>query len=562
MTILATKESLSHKRRIDGDGDLMRSARELHCGVTGLELDTLFEISKLIGSALELDQALHQVLYILNKRLKMERATLMLLDESGTHLNIRASCGLTPEQERRGIYRISEGVCGKVFRSSAPFVVRDVNSEPLFLNKTKARKNIKKGTISFIGVPIVLNNQAVGVLTVDRLFGPDISFEEDVRFLSVVATLIGQFLVLHNAIRLHHARLIEENLDLKAELKGKYSFSNVVGNSKALREVFTIIERVAPSSATVLILGESGTGKGLIARAIHQASARSEGPFIKVNCAALPENLLESELFGHERGAFTGAGRQRPGRFELAHNGTLFLDEIGELPLSLQSKLLRVIQEREFERLGSSRTITVDVRLIAATNRDLEKAVAANEFRADLYYRLNVVPIQVPPLRERREDIPPLVDKFLRESNRRHGKEVFMSKEVLETLVRYRWPGNVRELENLVERLVIMADTSEIGIEDLPLYIQLDSGAGGEGSGQERAGAVEERPRLTLREMEKREIEAALARNGWVQARAAKELGLTQRQIGYKIKKYGITPPWRKRSGRGPEEGPCVRLQE
>ncbi|MDA8161293.1 MAG: sigma 54-interacting transcriptional regulator, partial [Desulfobacteraceae bacterium] len=321
-----------------------------------------------------------------------------------------------------------------------------------------------------------------------------------------------------------------------AELKGRYARHNIIGSSKAMHEVLLAVEKVAPTRATVLILGESGTGKELIARAIHQASPRQECPFIKINCAAVPETLLESELFGHEKGAFTGAAARKKGRFELADSGTLFLDEIGELPLSLQAKLLRVLQEQQFEPLGATRTVTVDVRLIAATNRSLDQAVNDGNFRADLYYRLNVIPIVLPPLRSRREDIPPLVEHFVRESNRLNGRNVRLSKDVLGLLIAYNWPGNVRELQNLIERLVIMADGDCIQPSDIPSFMSGDETCV---LGAPAAG----RAPLSLYEIERREIEDALTRNNWIQARAARALGLTQRQIGYKIKKYQIASP-------------------
>ncbi len=524
-------------------------SRDMKCSVdTGqLELKALYEISRLIGSALDLEKTLTRVLGVLHETLRMERATLVLLHKNGRHLTIRASYGLTKEEELRGVYRIDEGVTGKIFQTKSPFVVPDIHSEPLFLDRTKSRSRITKETISFIGVPVLLQQEPVGVLTVDRLFGPEISFEEDIRFLSVVATLIAQFLDLHNAVTRREETLKEENRNLKAELHNRFSRKNIVGNSKALREVFSFVAKVAPSSATVLLLGESGTGKELVARAIHEESPRSSKPFVKVNCAALPETLLESELFGHEKGAFTGAFFQRIGRFELAHEGTLFLDEIGELPLALQAKLLRVLQEKQFERLGGSVTIDTDVHLIAATNRPLDKEVAEGRFRADLYYRLNVVPILLPPLRHRREDIPPLVDYFLDKSNRRNKRSVRVSREVLDFMLKYPWPGNVRELENLIERLVIMADNDLITMDDIPSYMLVAQGEKAIESHAETCGPSfsQESHHPSLRELEKREIIAALKRHGWIQARAARELGLTQRQIGYKIKKYGIKQPGR-----------------
>jgi len=514
-----------------------------------LEVQALYQIAQLIGSALDLDKALAETLRILHETLKMDRATLVLPDKSGSSLAIQTSYGLTPEEAQKGVYRLDEGIIGMIFRSSQPFVVPDIHKEPLFLNRTGARKNFKKKELSFIGVPVILMEQPVGVLTVDRLFGIEVSFEEDIRFLTVVATLIAQFLNLHQAIVQKEKHLIEENISLKEELRSRYSHHNIIGQCKAMQEVFRYIEKVAPSRATTLLQGESGTGKELVARAIHVASPRQKKPFIKVNCAALPENLLESELLGHERGAFTGAHALKKGRFEMANGGTLFLDEIGELPLHLQAKLLRVLQEQKFERLGGTQTISVDVRIIAATNRSLERAVEDNSFREDLYYRLNVVPINLPPLRNRTEDIPLLLDHFMRLSNKTHNRKTSLSQKVIQFLINYHWPGNVRELQNLVERLVIMAEQTTVGFEELPSYMTVSPEKENpqpivdEPTPAPAASRPAVRPTRNLGEIEMREVEAALLRHGWVQARAARELGLTQRQIGYKIKKYGITPP-------------------
>jgi len=516
-----------------------------------LEVQALYQIAQLIESALDLDKALSETLRILHETLRMERATLVLPDESGAHLVIRASYGLTPAEARKGVYRFDEGVIGRIFQSRQPFVVPDVHKDPLFLNRTGARTRVNKAEISFLGVPVVLMETPVGVLTVDRLFGAEVSYEEDIRFLTVVATLIAQFLNLHKAIAKKEQSLIEENISLKAELQNRYSHHNIIGQCKVMQEVFRYIDKVAPSRATALLLGESGTGKELVARAVHQASPRREKPFIKVNCAALPDNLLESELLGHEKGAFTGAIALKKGRFELADGGTLFLDEVGELPLPLQAKLLRVLQERQFERLGGTTTITVDVRIIAATNRSLERAVEEKSFREDLFYRLNVVPIILPPLRERREDIPVLLDHFLRESNKVHKRKVRLARPVIEFLIDYPWPGNVRELQNLIERLVIMGEGEVLGRAELPSYMTsppesapvLRSGNEATMTPCPTPGSAESRPAISLEALERREIEASLVRHGWVQSRAARELGLTQRQIGYKIKKLRLVPP-------------------
>ena len=412
--------------------------------------------------------------------------------------------------------------------------------------------------MSFLGVPVLVDGQPVGVLSVDRLFGDDLSFEEDIRFLTILATLISQFISLSVAIRRKEARLTEENRSLKAKLHGQHGGHYIIGHSKPMQEVFSIIEKIASSNVTALLLGESGTGKELVARAIHESGERKDKPYIQVNCAALPDNLLESELFGHEKGAFTGAHAARPGRFELADSGTIFLDEIGEMPLALQAKMLRVLQEKQFERIGGTKTITVDVRIVAATNVGLEEAVSEGTFRADLYYRLNVVPIMLPPLRDRQDDIPLLFNHFLQKSNERNNKSVKLTSELLDFLIGYSWPGNVREMQNMVERLVILAESDRLTTGDLSPGMlnshmqsnervephsttqrrRVDSYGNGNGfppSSRMNGG------HKSLQDIEMAEVEAALKRHGWVQVRAARELGLTQRQMGYRIKKYGLS---------------------
>ncbi|WYD81445.1 MAG: nif-specific transcriptional activator NifA [Candidatus Electrothrix gigas] len=524
------------------------------CSTEALEIKALHRIVKLIDTAVHLDTVLSAVLKVLHDTLRMERATLALLDEEQERLTIRASYGLSIEEEQRGIYNLDEGIYGQVFRTGSPFIVPDVHSEPLFLNRTGARQMFSKTKISFIGVPVLLGEKPVGVLSVDRLFGEEVSLEEDVFFLTVLATLIAQFLSLNQAIRRDRQKLVQENQSLKARLHSRHKKHYIIGQCKAMQEVFWSIERVAPSQASVLLLGESGTGKELAAQAIHEASPRRDKTFVKINCAALPETLLESELFGHEKGAFTGADGTRAGRFELADKGTLFLDEIGEMPLVLQAKLLRVLQEQQFERLGSNQTRKVDVRIIAATNVSLEKAVADGTFRNDLYYRLNVVPVVLPPLRKRKEDIPILLDYFLKASNKRNNKNVHMSREFLDLLIDYNWPGNVRELQNLMERLVILSTGDILSLSDLPEYFlepptepkELEEP---EGMKPSRAEQITNNQDVTpstprsLKDLEREQVEAALCRHGWVQARAARELGLTQRQIGYRIKKFNLKRP-------------------
>ena len=513
-----------------------------------LELSVLFEISRIIGQALNLDRTLEAVLRILSEQMAMKRATVTLLDDS-EQLAIRASTGLTAEESGRGVYRLDEGVTGRIFTTAQPFVVPDIAKEPLFLNKTQSR-TFEKDRLSFIGVPILLGESPVGVLSVDRLFGDEVSFEEDIRFLTIVATLIGQFYSLVKQVEAREEKLRRENVSLKSMLskdRGRF----IVGKSSAMGQVRQMMEKVAPTKATVLLLGESGTGKTLTARLIHDLSDRTGFSFIKVNCAAIPENLLESELFGHEKGAFTGATAPKPGRFEEADRGTIFLDEIGELSLGIQAKLLRFLQEKEFERLGSTKTRKVDVRIVAATNRDLAEAVRRGDFREDLFYRLNVFPVRVPPLRERPEDIPPLLNHFLDKMYKEYQRRLTLKPNALEALLSYSWPGNVREMENLVERLAIMVEDGAVGLEDIPPHFFI----GGDVTRQYDALETRDVPASgfaepsSLLDMEKREVLSALERHGWVQARAARELGITLRQMGYRVKKFGLEDLVRERRG-------------
>jgi Nif-specific regulatory protein len=488
------------------------------------ELNVVYETCRVIEQALKLDQALETILGILSSSLSMKRATVTLKDEETGYLVIRASHGLSEKERKRGIYRQDEGVTGLIFRTARPYVAPDISKEPLFLNKTRSR-SILKGSITFLGVPIMLHGKPIGVLNVDRLFGNEVPYEEDIRLLSIVATLIAQFVSLNRQVKLR-----EEKLRKDCSISGSDAQAKLfmVGKSPAMETVQQQIRKVAPSKASVLLLGESGTGKTLVAKIIHELSTRARQAFVKINCASLAENLLESELFGYEKGAFTGAIRAKPGRVEQADGGTIFLDEIGELPLGLQAKLLRFIQEKEFERLGGTKTHKVDVRVVAATNRDLASAVIEGSFREDLYYRLNVFPIRVPALRERKEDIADLLHHFLERTSQEYGRVVGITQSALAQFTRYDWPGNVREMENLVERLVIMADGDEICTDILPVYLN-------------KADPDKEKiPLSRIEEMERKEVLTALEQNGWNQTRTAKELGVTLRQIGYRIRKFGF----------------------
>ncbi len=492
-------------------------------------LSALLEVSKVLNSSFDLEKNLLRVMHVLGDFLEMERGSVFLLENVTKELRIVAAHGLTKDQRERGKYKMGEGIVGRVLEKGSALIVPDIGKEPLFLNKTGSR--IRRDGISFLCVPIKFKGESMGVLSADRIFKDRaITVDEDIRVLEIVASIIAQYVILWK----HYKESEQEREKLRLELKGRYSLPNVIASSDKMQEVLEAVHRVANSKATVLLFGESGTGKELIAKAIHYMSPRLKGPFIKFNCASIPEGLLESELFGHEKGAFTGAMNARKGRFELASGGTILLDEIGDLPINLQPKILRVLQEKEFERVGGERTVKVDVRLIAATSRNLEELVSKGKFREDLYYRLNVVPLCMPPLRERKEDIPFLVEHFFRRFNEENKKNVSISPEAVMLLVNYTWPGNVRELENTIERLVVMADGKVIGPSELPINLKLRVPKDVLQKDSLKAG---------IEEIEKSNILYALDRTGWIQSKAARMLGITPRQIGYKMRKYNIDLP-------------------
>ncbi len=506
------------------------------------ELTALYEISHAMASALDFKSASNEILEVLSHQLDMNRGTITILDKETGQLSIEAAHGLTKEEIARGKYKIGEGITGKVVEKGEPMIIPDIGKEPLFLNRTRARGDVKRQNISFVCIPIKMKGETLGVLSVDRLFkDADISFEEDVRLLTIVGSLIGQNLKIHQMIQRDKQKLLEENRELQSELKGKYKLENVIGTAKSMVEVYKTVQKVAPTRATVIIRGESGTGKELIARAVHYNSPRVGKPFLKVSCAALPETLLESELFGHEKGSYTGASEMVKGRFELADGGTLFLDEIGDISPATQVKLLRVLQEKKFERVGGTKTFSVDVRIIAATNRNLERAIAEGKFREDLYYRLNVVPIFLPSLRDRKEDVALLLSHFLHKYNEENKTNYKFAPEVVARLVGYRWPGNVRELENTVERMAVMAKDNVLSLEDVPMPFEIaPEGTATEASPAGAFSVAAVSSGSTLADVEKMKVMEAMERCGGVQAKACKLLGITPRQLGYKLKKYKI----------------------
>jgi len=499
-----------------------------------IELETLYEISKILSGSLNLETTVPYIFRLLRKLMGFERITLTIYDPSTDQIVVKAASSgkLSHEGFKKG-----EGITGKVWKHGVPIVIPDISQEPEFLNKLWKRKDIKKRKIAFIAVPIKSGGKVIGVLSADRELSKKDSLDDYTRFLNMVATLIANSFSLERKVVEEKKNLEEEKRALEAELRRVYEklhVEGIVGRSREIISVLELVHRVAPTNATVLLRGESGVGKEVFARAIHFLSPRADKPFIAINCGAIPENLLEAELFGYEKGAFTGAYSSKKGKFELANGGTLFLDEIGELPLQLQVKLLRAIQEKEIERLGGSKPVKVDVRIIAATNRDLESMVREGKFREDLYYRLNVVPIFIPPLRERREDIPVLVQHFLEKFKKEYNKEVSISPEVMDAFIGYEWKGNVRELQNVVERMVILDADGVLTEEDLPPEI--------------RNRKVKSAPTPSLNgesiwDVEKRLIEKALEESDFVIKEAAKKLGMTPRQVSYRIQKYGIKLP-------------------
>ncbi len=492
-----------------------------------ISVRVLTEISEALSSSLNLGKTLESILKVLSDSLEMQRGTITLVEPKTNELHIEVAQGLTKEEKERGRYQIGEGITGRVVKTGQPMVVKDVGAEPLFLNRTQARR----GKFAFLCVPIKVGNKVTGALSVDHLFKGDISYEEDIKLLTIIAALVGQAVKIREVAEKDKQAVISENIKLRQQLKGKYKFGKIIYSSSIMETILDGATQVAQSQATVLLRGESGTGKELVAAAIHYASPRADKPFIKVACAALPENLLESELFGYERGAFTGAQERRLGRFELASGGTIFLDEIGDLTLSTQIKLLRVLQEKELERLGGAQTIKIDARVICATHRDLEAMVKERKFREDLFYRINVFPIWLPPLRERKEDLPLLATHFIQKYNAENKKKIKgLTRSALDTIMAFSWPGNIRELENVIERAVILCQEELISPKYLPTNLMKPEFAL-PADGTSLPQIVEA--------IENQKIREALAQYK-SQRRAAKALGLTERMLGYKIQKYNI----------------------
>jgi len=497
------------------------------------ELEILYEVGRTLSRTLDVRESIGNVLRMLHESGTAKNGMLSLREDGSDNLVITAFHDPSGRYMPSVSYGPGEGVVGLILERGETIIVPRIAEEPRFLG----RLGIYDSELPFIGVPLIIGDKAVGVFAAQPPEGGDL-LGERARFLEMVADLMAQSVRLNAEVEKRHRELQDERDVLRRAVKNQHGFDQIVGRTKAMRKVFEQVRLVAKWNTTVLICGESGTGKELIAHAIHYNSARHNGPLVALNCAALPDNLLESELFGHEKGAFTGAVTQRKGRFEQAHGGTLFLDEIGEISPAFQAKLLRVLQYGQFERVGGMKTLSVDVRIIAATNRVLETEVAEGRFREDLYYRLNVMPIHLPALRERLDDIPELTRCLVERIGQKQGRKLSITDAAVGMLLNHTWPGNVRELENHLERCAILCDgevidRDTIGIAGGPLA------AAPVPRGMPEPASVKvdfNDPDLDERER----VIAALEEAGWVQAKAARLLNMTPRQIAYRIKILNI----------------------
>jgi Nif-specific regulatory protein len=493
---------------------------------------SLHEMSQVIAESADLAHSVQILLRIMEQNMSVVRGTVSLCDRQAGTIYIHESFGLSEEEEARGIYRFGEGITGKVVESGKAMIVPRIGDDKDFLNMTRTRTEEDNG-LSFLCVPIKRGNKVLGTISAERLYDNDILLKLDAELLGIVASMMAQAVELYLIENVEKVSLMNENRRLQNALKDRFRPSNIIGNSKGMREVYGLIEKIANTKTTVLILGESGVGKELVANAIHYSGLGSEAPLIQFNCAAIPENLVESELFGHEKGSYTGATYSRKGRFEEADGGTIFLDEIGDLSLSAQAKLLRVLQEKTLERVGSNRPIKVDIRILAATNRDLSEMVKSREFREDLFYRLNVFPITIPPLRDRDSDVIALADFFVARYAKEFHKDVKrISTPALNMLMSYHWPGNVRELENVIERATILSEGGVIHGYDLPPSLQTPvlSGTMQKGGLNARLGAIEYEI-----------IVDSLKANDGNMTEVARELGITRRILGLRMEKLGIS---------------------
>lgn len=519
------------------------------------EISILYDIAVMLSSTSDVKESIEKGMRTLKRNDYLDRCTLFMLNDDATQLELHSSIDLTVQQQKMAVYKIGEGATGLAAKSAEPVVIENIHNNINYLNKI-GTANTK--SISYVAVPIIQDDGVIGVISANIMESSVMNFDDIVHMLTIVGSLFGGTLAIQNKFEKEKETLTELKTYYKDQSLSEYRFENIIGKSSKMKQIFSMLETIAPSDATILVRGETGTGKELIATAVHNLSKRSNGPLIKLNCAAISETLLESELFGHEKGAFTDAKEARKGRFELADSGTLFLDEIGDITPALQVKLLRILQEQEFERVGGNKTIKTNVRLVAATNRNLEEMVQKGEFREDLFYRLNVIPVNLPPLRERYEDVKLLIEHYMQKHMKEHRKQMTFSKPALELLLDYPWPGNIRELQNTIERIVLICPDGNIVPEMLnhvlpfnyqrmhmnvqPAVVPVQdvtqiTTASSNHSDEQPAQRL---TKTNLQDMEKESIIQALVDNFGIQTKAAKQLGMTARQIGYKIRKYEI----------------------